>query len=69
MAAFTAAQDDRGDRCGGFGSQIYARSPGRMARLVRARTPEIPAVLVATPLRDLELLFFSRLPVCLCHSH
>ena len=69
MAAFTAAQHDRGDRCDGRGLRTSARFSGRAAPVVRARTPEISAVLVATPLRDLELLFFSRLPVCLCHSH
>jgi hypothetical protein len=62
----TAAQHDRGDRCGGRGSRISARFPGRVAPVVRARTPEISAVLVATPLRDLELLLFScLLPCCL----
>ena len=68
MAAFTAAQHDRGDRCGGRGSRISARFSGRMAPVVRARTPAISAVLVAIPLRDLELLFFSCLPVCLCQE-
>jgi hypothetical protein len=52
MAAFTAAQYDRGDRCGGRGSRLSARFSGRVAPVVRARTPEISAVLVATPLRD-----------------
>ena len=47
---------------------LRARFSGRVAPVVRARTPEISAVLVAIPLRDLELLFFSCLPVCLCHS-
>ena len=58
----TAAQHARGDRCSGRGSRISARFSGRMAPVVRARTPEISAVLVAIPLRDLELLFFSCLP-------
>jgi len=58
----TAAQHARGDRCSGRGSRISARFLGRMAPVVRARTPEISAVLVAIPLRDLELLFFSCLP-------
>ena len=42
--------------------------PGRKAPVVWAVIPEISAVLVAIPLRDLELLFFSCLPVCLCHA-
>ena len=63
MAAFTVAQHDRGDRCGGRGSRISARFSGRMAPVVRARTPAISAVLVAIPLRDLELLFFSCLVI------
>ena len=33
--------------------------------VVRVRMAEISAVLVATPLSFLELLFFSCLPVCL----
>ena len=44
------------------------RFPGRMTPFIRARTPAISAVLVATPLSFLELPFFSCLSVCLCHS-
>ena len=65
MAAFTAAQYDRGDRCGGRGLRTSARFSGRVAPVVRARTPEISAVLVATPLRDLELSVLLLLPACL----
>jgi len=43
--------------------RISARFSGHMAPVVWARTSEISAVVVATPLRDLGLLFFScRLP-------
>ena len=51
------------DRYAGRGKRISARFSGHMAPVVWARTSEISAVVVATPLRDLGLLFFScRLP-------
>jgi|EP01047_Picozoa_sp_COSAG01_P047507 hypothetical protein len=49
------------DWYGGRGQQISARFSGRMVSVVWARTSEISAVVVATPLRDLGLLFFSCL--------
>ena len=47
------------DWYGGRGQQISARLSGRMVSVVWVRTSEILAVVVATPLRDLGLLFFS----------
>ena len=49
------------DWCGGRGQQISARFSGRTASVVWARISEISAVVVAAPLRDLGLLFFSCL--------
>ena len=57
------------------GWQAVRRMPPKRHKAVELRkasagrlVQEISAVFVAAPLRVLELLFFSCLPVCPCHA-